>query len=139
MKTHSLKNNSVVQGLARLSKFVILAGVAALAALPLSADARERHGDRHRGPDRHDRHDHRESYRGGYYRPAPRPVYRGWSRPGWYGAYPPVGYTDYRYIRALPPGYRVVYRGGSRYYYSNGSYYYPARYNNSGVYLNIRF
>ncbi len=138
MKTHSLTNNGVLQRLGRLSKVLIIAGIAAIAAIPENAEARERH--RHRGHDhrgerfhRGDRHDHRHYHRGH------RPVHRGWSRAGWHGAYPPGGYVDYRYIRSLPPGYRVVYRGGHRYYYSNGSYYWPARYNNSGVYLNIRF
>lgn len=49
-----------------------------------------------------------------------------------------MGYVDYRYIHALPRGYRTVYRNGHRYYYSNGSYYWPARYNGRGVYISVR-
>ncbi|HVJ45114.1 MAG TPA: hypothetical protein VM511_01935 [Luteolibacter sp.] len=137
MKTNLTAKDGVLHRLARLSKVLLLAGVATLMAIP-QADARPGKGRGHddkRGYDRH-RHHHYESY---YRRPLPRPVYhRGWSRPGWYGAYPPVGYVDYRYINSLPYGYRVVYRNGHRYYYSNGSYYWPARYQNRGVYISVR-
>lgn len=141
MKTNLLNKDGVLQRLTRLPKLLLLAGVAAIMAIP-QAEAR---------PDRHRHHDHRSEYRGGgyqhrgyhnhrprYYAP-PRHVHRGWSRPGFYGSYPPIGYVNYRYIHSLPRGYRVVYRGGHRYYYSGGSYYWPARYNDRGVYINVRF
>jgi hypothetical protein len=141
MKTNVLTKPSVIQGLLRLPKLLLLAGIASVMAIP-QADARpDRHRDR--GPrgggySHHDRRDYRPNY-GHQHRPGPRHVHRGWSRPGFYGNYPPVGYVDYRYIRSLPYGYRSVYRGGHRYYYANGSYYWPARYNNSGVFIQVRF
>lgn len=140
MKTNLTEKDGVLHRLTRLSKVLLFAGIASLMAIP-QADARPGKGrdrdDRRGGYDRHRHHHHHDH---GYYRrPVPRPVYhRGWSRPGWYGTYPPVGYVDYRYIHSLPRGYRVVYRNGHRYYYSNGSYYWPARYQNRGVYISVR-
>lgn len=138
MKTNPTSTKGFLHRLAGLPKLLILAGLAAVLALP-QADARPGHG-RHRSPGFHGGHHHHgPSYgHGRPYRPAPRPVYRGWSRPGWYGSYPPVGYVDYRYINHLPRGYRTVYRNGHRYYYANGGYWWPARYNGSGVYISVR-
>lgn len=140
MKTTSENKVGVFQKIARFPKLLVFAGVAALMALPM-ADARPKH---HRGGDRHH---HRSEYRGDrhyghrhHHHAAPRRVdYRGWSRPGFYGSYPPAGYVDYRYIHSLPRGYRTVYRGGHRYYYANGAYYWPATYRGSGIYINVRF
>ncbi len=145
MKTHSLKPQNILGRLTRLPKLLLTAGIAALLAAP-QVDARpdryrDRGGDRHSGYSRH--HGHGHAHARGYHRPQYHrphyPVRRGWVRPGFYGAYPPAGYVDYRYIRSLPRGYRTVYRGGHRYYYANGCYYWPARHNNHGVYLSVRF
>lgn len=142
MKTNLLKKDGVLHRLTRLPKILLLAGVAAILALPQAEARPDRHRHHHhRGGGeyyRHRGHDHRVSYGPRYYAP-PRHVHRGWARPGFYGTYPPLGYVDYRYIRSLPRGYRVVYRGGHRYYYSNGSYYWPARYNDGGVFISVRF
>lgn len=146
MKTHSIIHRNVLQRLSRFSKLLFVAGIAVVLAVP-QVDARP---DCHRGGDRggYSRHyGHGHGHYHSQYRPVPRPIYRpapvavhrGWSRPGFHGAYPPAGYVNYRYVRSLPPGCRTVYRGGSRYHYSNGNYYWPARYQNSGVYLSVRF
>ncbi|RYG53507.1 hypothetical protein EON80_32645 [bacterium] len=144
MKTNLLKKENVLQRLNRFPKLLLLAGIAAVMALPQSADARpdSRHGHHHHGGSGggyyRPSYGPRYSY-GPQYRPGPRHVNRGWARPGFYGAYPPAGYVDYRYIHSLPRGYRSVYRDGHRYYYANGSYYWPARYQNSGVFIQVRF
>ncbi len=132
MKLHSLIQQNPLQRLNQLTKALLLAAVAAVLSIP-QVEARP---DHHGGRSRH--HGEGRRYDRPQYRPAPV-VRRGWSRPGFYGNYPPSGYVDYRYIRSLPRGYRTVYRGGSRYYYANGSYYWPARYNNSGIYISVRF
>lgn len=138
MKTNSETKDGWLSKLTRLPKLLVIGAIATLMAIP-AADARPgRHRDRdHREHyHRHDRHrDHRHHY---HHRHHHRPVHRGWSRAGWYGAYPPAGYVDYRYIHALPRGYRSVYRNGHRYYYHNGNYWWPARYNGRGVYINVR-
>ena len=140
MRTNPIEKEGFLHRLTRLPKILILAGLAAVLALP-QADARPGRGrdrDHHRhGYHHHDRHHHHRGYH--HHRPAPRPVYRGWSRPGWSGYYPPAGYVDYRYISALPRGYRTVYRNGHRYYYANGCYWSPARYRGNGVYISVRF
>jgi hypothetical protein len=138
MKTNLLKHQSILQRLTRFPKLLLLAGIAAVMALP-QAEARPGGHHHHGGGDSRGGY-YRPSYGyGPQYRPGPRYVTRGWSRPGFYGAYPHAGYVDYRYIHSLPRGYRPVYRGGHRYYYANGSYYWPARYNNSGVFIQVRF
>ncbi len=142
MKTNSIQNEGFLHRLTRLPKLLILAGLATVLALP-QADARPGHGGRHRDDHRHGYHsrggNHHHHHNAGYYRPVPRPVYRGWSRPGWSGHYPSGGYVDYRYIHSLPRGYRTVYRNGHRYYYANGGYWSPARYNDRSVYISVRF
>lgn len=143
MKEHPTKPSNILQRLTRLPKLLLAAGIAALLATP-QVDARP---DRHRGNDRHSGYSrhyghgsaHARGYPRAHYRPAPVVVRRGWVRPGFHGAYPPSGYVDYRYIHSLPRGYRTVYRGGQRYYFANGCHYWPARYNNRGVYLSVRF
>jgi Ni/Co efflux regulator RcnB len=139
MKTNLTEKDGVLHRLSRLSKVLLFAGVASLMAIP-QADARPGRGRDHDRRGGYDRHHHHESRFHRHHRPIPRPVYhRGWSRPGWYGSYPPAGYVDYRYIHSLPRGYRTVYRNGHRYYYANGSYYWPARYQNRGVFISVRF
>jgi hypothetical protein len=136
MKTYSSKK-SVTHYLTRLSKYLVVGGIAIVLAVPQVEAA----PDRHRAANRRV-HDSHPGKRSGYYRghhPAPVVVHRGWSRPGFYGAYPPIGYVNYRYIHSLPRGYRIVYRGGHRYYYANGSYYWPAFYNNGGIFLSVSF
>jgi hypothetical protein len=144
MITNPLIETNVIQKLGRLSKILLLAGITAVLATPQVEARPDR--DRHRDSDRgsHSRHHgpgrgHEERHYRPHYRPAPVQVRRGWSHPGFYGNYPPVGFVDYRYIRTLPRGYRTVYRGGHRYYYANGSYYWPARYHNSGIFISVRF
>lgn len=141
MKTNVLPQPTFIQGLTRLPKLLLLAGIAAVLAVPQVEARPDRHRDR--GPrGGHSHYERRGEYRPNYghpHRHGHRHVSRGWVRPGFYGAYPPIGYVDYRYIRALPRGYREVYRGGHCYYYSNGSYYWPARYNNSSVFIQVRF
>ncbi len=133
MKTHSFIKQNVIQYLNRFTKFLCLAGMAAVLVIPQVEARPGRHGGGDRGG-------HSSRHHGGrHYRPAPVVVRRGWARPGFYGAYPPSGYVDYRYIRSLPRCYRTVYHSGHRYYYANGNYYWPARYHNNGIYISVRF
>jgi hypothetical protein len=136
MKTPLLITKTLLQRLNPFPKLMLVAGLTTALALPqLEARPDHHRGDGQRGYSQH--YGHGGSYRAPY-RPAPS-YHRTWSRSGYSGAYPPRGYVNYRYIHSLPRDYRVVYRDGCRYYYANGSYYWPARYNNSGIYINVRF
>lgn len=124
----------------RVTKYLLLAAMAAVLAIPQAEAKSHRHRYEERRVYSHERRVYsHHPVRRIHARPAPVVVRRTWVRPGFYGAYPPVGYVNYRYVHALPSGYRVVYRHGHRFYFVNGGYYWPARYHNRGVFISVNF